>query len=170
MNYRKRRLKRYSVELDITAFMNLIVVLVPFLLTSVVFTRLAVLELNLPAAASGPTEIAKSLQLEITIRPQAIEVGDRNAGLIQRIDSTPQGYDYHALSGLMRQLKARYPDKLDATILSEPDTPYDTLVQVMDAVRSVRVAQTGPNAHVELFPDISIGDAPPATRTGLKEG
>ena len=170
MNYRKRRLKKYTVELDITAFMNLIVVLVPFLLTSVVFTRLAVLELNLPAAASGPTEISKSLQLEITIRPRAIEVGDRNAGLIQRIDSTAEGYDYHALSDLMRQLKTRFPDKLDATILSEQDTPYDTLVQVMDAVRSVRVAQTGPHAHAELFPDISIGDAPPATRAGPKEG
>jgi biopolymer transport protein ExbD len=170
MSYRKRRLKKHTVELDITAFMNLIVVLVPFLLTSVVFTRLAVLELNLPASASGPTEIEKSLKLEITIRPQAIEVGDRNAGLIRRIDSTTQGYDYPALSDLMRQLKTRYPDKLDATILSESDTPYDTLVQVMDTVRSARVAQTGPNARIELFPDISIGDAPPPSRTGPKEG
>ena len=166
MNYRKRRLKKHTVELDITAFMNLIVVLVPFLLTSVVFTRLAVLELNLPAAASGPTEIGKNLQLEITIRPRAIEVGDRNAGLIQRVESNAQGYDYQALSDLMRQLKARYPDKLDATILSEPDTAYDTLVQVMDAVRSARAAQTGSHARVELFPEISVGDAPPAVRAG----
>ena len=158
------------MELDITAFMNLIVVLVPFLLTSVVFTRLAVLELNLPAAASGPTEISKSLQLEITIRPRAIEVGDRNVGLIRRIDSTAQGYDYQTLSDLMQQLKARYPEKMDATILSEPDTPYDTLVQVMDAVRSARAVQTGSHALVELFPEISVGDAPPAARAGPKEG
>ena len=166
MNYRKRRLKKHTVELDITAFMNLIVVLVPFLLTSVVFTRLGVLELNLRAAASGPTEIGKNLQWEITIRPRAIEVGDRNAGLIQRVESNAQGYDYQALSDLMRQLKARYPDKLDATILSEPDTAYDTLVQVMDAVRSARAAQTGSHARVELFPEISVGDAPPAVRAG----
>ena len=165
MNYRKRRLKRHAVELDITAFMNLIVVLVPFLLTSVVFTRLAVLELNLPAAASGPVEIGKNLQLEITIRPRSIEVGDRNAGLIRRIDSTAQGYDYQTLSDVMRQLKARYPDKTDATILSEPDTPYDTLVQVMDAVRSARVEQPGSRARMELFPEISVGDAPPTTRS-----
>jgi biopolymer transport protein ExbD len=170
MNYRKRRLKKYTVELDITAFMNLIVVLVPFLLTSVVFTRLAVLELNLPAAASGPTELKKDLQLEITIRPRSIEVGDRNVGLIRRIDSTVQGYDYQTLSALMQQLKARYPDKMDATVLSEPDTPYDTLVQVMDAVRSARAVQTGSHARVELFPEISVGDAPPAARAGPKEG
>jgi len=162
MSYRKRRLKRHAVELDITAFMNLIVVLVPFLLTSVVFTRLAVLELNLPSAASGPTEISKNLQLEITIRPRSIEVGDRNAGLIRRLDSSAQGYDYPALAELMRELKARYPDKSDATILSEPDTPYDTLVQVMDAVRSARPTQAGAHARIELFPDISVGDAPPA--------
>jgi len=167
MSYRKRRLKKHTVELDITAFMNLIVVLVPFLLTSVVFTRLSVLELNLPAAASGPVEVGKNLQLEITIRPRSIEVGDRNTGLIRRIDSTAQGYDYQALADVMRQLKARFPDKTDATILSEPDTPYDTLVQVMDAVRSARAEQAGSHARVELFPEISVGDAPPATRAGL---
>ncbi|MBI3545929.1 MAG: biopolymer transporter ExbD [Gammaproteobacteria bacterium] len=162
MSYRKRRLKRHTVELDITAFMNLIVVLVPFLLTSVVFTRLAVIEMNLPSAASGPTEIPKSLQLEVTIRPRAIEVGNRQTGLIQRIDSTAQGYDYAALSNVMQQLKSRFPDKLEATILSEPDTAYDTLVQVMDAVRAAHKVASGKSTRIELFPDISVGDAPPA--------
>lgn len=97
-------------------------------------------------------------------------MGDRNVGLIRRIDSTVQGHDYQTLSDLMQQLKTRYPEKMDATILSEPDTPYDTLVQVMDAVRSARAVQTGSHARVELFPEISVGDAPPAARVGPKEG
>ena len=162
MSYRNRRLRRHTVQLDITAFMNLIVVLVPFLLTSVVFSRLAVLELNLPAAAAVPAEVKQELQLEVIIRPQALEVSDRRSGLIKRIDNNAQAYDYLALSELMQQLKARFPDKLDATILSEPQTPYDTLVQVMDAVRTVRVTPAGAaGVHRELFPEISIGDAPP---------
>src|SRR5256885_1694025 len=101
MRTHKRRLRRRPAELDITAFMNLIVVLVPFLLSAVVFSRLAVLDLNLPAGASGPTEMKRGLQLEITVRPDSLEVGDRNVGLIQRIASTPAGHDFHALSDLM---------------------------------------------------------------------
>ncbi len=162
MSYRLRRLRRHPVELDITAFMNMIVVLVPFLLSTTVFSRLAVLELNLPAAATGPTAIKQDLQLEVIIRPRSLEVSDRNHGMIQRIADNDTGHDYHALSLLMQQLKARFPDKLEATVLAEPDTPYDHLVQVMDAVRTARVGQGAKTHSVEVFPEISVGDAPPA--------
>lgn len=165
MRSTKRRLRRHPVELNITAFMNLIVVLVPFLLSSVVFSRLAILEMNLPTGAAGPTELKRDLQLEITIRADALEVGDRNIGLIQRIRSTPSGHDYQALSELMQQLKAKFPDKAEATVLLEPETKYDTLVQVMDAVRIAKVEQGGATLNRELFPEISIGDAPRALET-----
>ncbi len=148
------------MTLDITAFMNLIVVLVPFLLSSTVFSRLAVLELNLPAAASGPTSAKQDLQLEVIIRPNAIDVSDRNRGLIRRIDDNATGHDYKMLSSVLQQVKTSFPEKLEATILSEPDTSYDTLVQVMDAVRVAKVFQADSVASVELFPELSIGDAP----------
>ena len=51
MSVRARRLRKHPAGLDITAFMNMIVVLVPFLLTTAVFSRLAVLELTLPKKA-----------------------------------------------------------------------------------------------------------------------
>ena len=158
MSYRSRRMRKHAVALDITAFMNLIVVLVPFLLSSTVFSRLAILELNLPASASGPTSVKEELQLEVIIRPDALEVSDRNHGLIRRIDNNADGYDYPALSRVQQQIKTQFPDKNAATILSEYNTAYDTLVQVMDAVR---VAGSG-TTMVELFPEISIGDAPAA--------
>jgi biopolymer transport protein ExbD len=155
---RVRRLRKVPAHLEITAFINLIVVLVPFLLSTAVFTRLAVLDLTLPAQSSGAVEKLKAdtLQLEVVIRRDALEVGDRIGGLIERIP----GHDTHALSALAVQLKQKFPQQLDATVLAEPDTPYDTLVQVMDAVRGT-VAFDGPHVvRHELFPDISIGDAP----------
>ena len=167
MSYRIRRLRKHPVGLDITAFMNMIVVLVPFLLTTAVFSRLAVLELSLPAQSSGFDKLKGDLQLEIVIRRDALEVGDRMGGLLRRVENTSKGYDYQALSTLMQQLKARFPEKLEATVLAEPDTSYDTLVQTMDAVR---VAKSGPAAHVDLFPEISVGDAPVATRAPVKSG
>ncbi|HEY2925938.1 ExbD/TolR family protein [Piscinibacter sp.] len=162
---RVRRLRKHAAHLEITAFINLIVVLVPFLLSTAVFTRLAVLDLKLPAQNSGVEQLkADNLQLEVVIRPDALEVGDRIGGLIQRIPNAASGHDVRTLSALMGQLKARFPDKLDATLLAEPNTPYDTLVQVMDAVRGTVVAQGPKIVRAELFPNISIGDAPVVKR------
>ncbi len=165
---RIRRLRRKPAELEITAFLNLIVVLVPFLLSTAVFTRLSVLDLNLPAQSSSFENLkGNDLQLEVVIRPDALDVGDRIGGLIQHIPNVKTGYDVRALSTLMQQIKQRFPDKASATILAQPDTPYDVLVQVMDAVRAGHQAQGAKIVRTDLFPEISIGDAPP--RTGVKK-
>jgi hypothetical protein len=57
-------------------------------------------------------------------------------------------------------VKSKFPDKTDATILLEPDTPYDTVVQTMDRLRVLEVNAGLNVVQYELFPDISIGDAP----------
>jgi biopolymer transport protein ExbD len=158
---RVRRLRKTAPHLEITAFINLIVVLVPFLLSVAVFTRLAVIDLSLPAQNSGAEKLKPdNLQLEVVMRANALEVGDRIGGLIKRIDSTANGYDLATLSAVMLQLKTRFPDKTEASVLAEPNTPYDQLVQVMDAVRVKRELQGRHYVSTELFPTISIGDAP----------
>jgi hypothetical protein len=146
-------MRREAAELDVTAFINLIVVLVPFLLSTAVFTRLSVIDLSLPAQSSGAVEQLKvnDLKLEIVLRPDALEVGDRIGGLIQRIPNTNGGYDLVTLSLLIQQIKAKFPDTATATVLARPD-----------AVREVpAVGQAKP---VPLFPEISIGDAPIASK------
>ena len=160
-----RRLRKHAAALEVTAFINLIVVLVPFLLSTAVFTRLSVIDLTLPAQSSGVEQLkAENLQLEVVIRPDALEVGDRIGGLIQRIPSTAAGPDLGALSTLMQQIKTRFPDTTAATVLAQPDTPYDLLVQVMDGVRAVHTPEGAKMIVTELFTDISIGDAPSAKR------
>jgi biopolymer transport protein ExbD len=162
---RIRRLRKPVAHLEVTAFINVIVVLVPFLLSTAVFTRLSVIDLSLPAQTSGVEQLkAEDLKLEIVMRPESLEVGDKIGGLIQRIPNTAAGYDTAALSALMQLIKTKFPDKTAATVLAQPDTSYDQLVQVMDAVRESRRAGAGAGATpVELFPAISIGDAPVAT-------
>jgi biopolymer transport protein ExbD len=158
---RVRRLRKEAAHLEITAFINLIVVLVPFLLSVAVFTRLAVIDMSLPAQNSGAEQLkADNLQLEVVMRANALEVGDRIGGLIKRIDRTANGHDMATLSAVMLQLKTRFPDKKEASVLAEPNTPYDQLVQVMDVVRASRTVQGNKVVTAELFPNISIGDAP----------
>jgi biopolymer transport protein ExbD len=159
---RVRRLRKEPAHLEITAFINLIVVLVPFLLSTAVFSRLAVIDLTLPAQSSGVETLKlDKLQLEVVIRPDTLEVNDRIGGsLVAPIPHTAQGPNVKALAGVIYQLKVKFPDQTEATILSQPDTPYDTLVHVMDAVRITNTSQDGKVVKAELFPNISIGDAP----------
>jgi biopolymer transport protein ExbB/TolQ len=152
-----------QLKLNITAFMNLMVILVPFLLITAVFSRLAILELNLPGSSSEPVEPQdQTFQLEIIVRQDKIEVGDRNQGLLGIYPNGEDGYDYIALADKLLELKERYPTKTDASILLEQDIAYDTLVQVMDTVRVAQEVDEdkGVIDRSDLFPNISIGDAP----------
>ena len=159
---RTRRLKKHPAALEVSAFINLIVVLVPFLLSTAVFTRLSVLDLKLPAQVSGGAEVTKidDLKLEVVIRKDAIEISDRIGGLIARLPDVNGQHDLKALATWMLTLKQKFPDKTEATVLCESNTPYDTLVQVMDTMRTTKVAQGNQAVDMELFPGISIGDAP----------
>jgi biopolymer transport protein ExbD len=158
---RNRRLHKTPAHLEITAFINLIVVLVPFLLSTAVFSRLAVLDINLPAPSAALEKLkTNDLQLEVVVRRDAFEVGDRIGGLLQRIPRTAGGEDLRELAALMVQVKQKFPDKAEASVLAEPDTPYEQLVQVMDAMRATATVRGAKAEPAELFPNLSIGDAP----------
>jgi biopolymer transport protein ExbD len=152
------------VELNITAFMNLMVILVPFLLITAVFSQMTILELNLPSSSDQPDSVPDTPQLEIIVRADRIEVGERSSGLLTGLQNLNGGYDFSGLTQFLQRIKAEYPDKLDATVLLEPEVPYDVLVQIMDAVRVVEVDRDGKRIQAELFPEISIGDAPVLAR------
>ena len=156
-----RRQNQEAAELNITAFMNLMVILVPFLLMTAVFSRLTILELNLPGSSSEPANQQNLLfQLEVIVRMDQIEVGDRYQGRFGVYKNSEDGYDYDALSDKLSDIKKRYPQKTDVAILLESDIAYDTLVQVMDRVRISQKIEDGVIVRSDLFPDISIGDAP----------
>ena len=157
---RRARMKHHA-QLEITAFLNLIVVLVPFLLSTAVFTRLAVLDLSLPAQSSGVEQLkTNNLQLEVVIRPDALEVGDRIGGLIERVPNVSNAPDTKRLGEILREVKKQFPDKAEATVLAEPNTSYETLVRVMDAMRTLKTVDGARIVYADLFPQISVGDAP----------
>lgn len=163
-HFRRRIHREDPAEMNITAFLNLMVILVPFLLITAVFSRLAILELHIPPASLNQPQQQpdkKEFQLVVTIRQDGIEVGDTLGGLIKTVSRSAEGYNFKELSLLLQQIKIRFPDKTNVSILLEHDIPYDTLVQVMDKVRVVEQAQAGAVVQAELFPNIAIGDAPP---------
>src|SRR3569833_3046815 len=154
-----------SVELHCTAIgigAALPGMLVSFFLSSVTNYQFSSLELYIPPASTGAANEMAPLELEVIIRHDALEVNNRNGGLIRRIDKQGGAYDYKALGEVLKGLKADYPQKLDAAVLSEADIPYDVLVKTMDAVRSYPIAGGIKVSYAELFPELSIVDAPHA--------
>ncbi|MBK7950037.1 MAG: biopolymer transporter ExbD [Deltaproteobacteria bacterium] len=130
-----RRRPKASADLDMTTFMNLMVVLVPFLLMSAVFSRINVVELTLPSAAGGAAPTKPEFRLEVIVRASGIELSNGEA-LIAAIPKVDGAYDLGTLSSMVIALKQEYPDAHDASVLLEPEIEYDHLIQVMDVVRS----------------------------------
>ena len=156
----KRRVSA-TYEIDVTTFLNLMVVLVPFLLITAVFSRLTIVELDLPSAAGGPTDNQDSFRVEVIVREEGMEISNGSA-TIASIPKKDDEYDLDSLSEMIVELKREYPDHDAASVLMEPFIPYDHLIEVMDIVRAVEVP-TGNEGEVELyalFSEVSVGEAP----------
>ena len=157
----KRRTKDEH-ELDVSTFLNLMVVLVPFLLITAVFSRLTIVELDLPSSAGGAAPAVDEFRLEVIVREAGIEIGNGTT-VIASIPSEDGKYDLDALSEIVMELKREYPEQESASVLMEAHIPYDYLIRVMDIVRSVELPVEGTDNEYQmyaLFSDISVGDAP----------
>ncbi|BES71647.1 hypothetical protein RE428_26650 [Marinobacter nanhaiticus D15-8W] len=80
MRPKHRRLKA-NPELDITAFLNLMIVLVPVLLLGMVFTQVRMIELDFPGIAKGEAPDSQSFRLEVLLVPSGIRVADSARGV-----------------------------------------------------------------------------------------
>jgi len=143
---------------------DIFTVLVTFLLMTAVFSRTVILQLNLPASQTEFREPPPGLQLEVMVRKDLIQVADRNSGPLATLPNTPGGYNYDALTEYLKRVRPSSPRRPTPASCWRRDTPYDTLVQVMDRVRVFEVTQGLNVVQAELFPDISIGDAPAPLR------
>ena len=159
----KRRTKPEH-ELDVTTFLNLMVVLVPFLLITAVFSQLTIVELNLPSSAGGASSAEESFRVEVIVRETGFEISNGTA-TIASIPKVEDEFDFDTLSDFMIELKQSYPNHDAASVLVEALIPYDYLIQAMDTVRSVEVPSIDDQGEEQfqlysLFSQISVGEAP----------
>lgn len=178
---RKRNKMEETVELNITAFLNLMVILVPFLLITAVFSRMTVLELNLPALDAKAKEnpnLEIKLQLQAVISQDLLVIRDANLGEFRRIALTANGERiedfqrkvWKPLSEILIELKTRFPEEQSIALLLERDVSYKMMIEVMDHVRATDIVIAATLETVELFPLVSIGDvdeAPPENKPEL---
>jgi biopolymer transport protein ExbD len=173
------RRERKPVELLLVPMIDVFTVLVAFLLMTAVFSRIAVMQIDLPSAVSAKPAEPK-FRLEIIVRENGFELTDGKRA-IGTIPKAHGAYDTDALTERVLAVKREHPTSEDASVLSEPKVPYDELIQVMDAIRSMDLpasdalvaGQTVPGTpadakgvgtpqtvKVALFTNIALGDAP----------
>jgi biopolymer transport protein ExbD len=158
-HYRLRN--KQPMELEVTTFLNLMVVLVPFLLITAVFSRIAIVELTLPSSTGGASSEQPAFRVEVIVRSQGLEISNGSA-VIAAIPNVDGEYDFATLAEYMMSLKRDYPNHEAASVLLERDIPYDYLIRVMDIARSAVVPSSSEEGfiRVALFPNISVGEAP----------
>jgi biopolymer transport protein ExbD len=167
---RRHRKAQEEAELDITSFMNLMIILVPVLLLSMVFNHITVLELTLPLEDEKKLDELdpEDKTPEIVVRQTGFQV---NLGLIplKTIPKKDGQFDLEQLSRALISLKKSYAkDRSDITILSEPNVDYQVLVGVIDTARSFEAVVAASVVDAKLFPDVSLGDAPEVQLAGGK--
>ncbi len=161
MRPRWQRTARRDVHtVDVTAFLSLMVILVPFLLVTAVFSRATILEIYSVSGEADQQSAPDPLQLRVIVRQAVIEVSYLGRTQAEQIDRSSDDKALESLATLAGELKARYPQSLEATVLLEPQIPYDLLVQVLDVLR-VKLQQLGDAVEqTELFPLIALGPVP----------
>lgn len=156
----QRRRSLPDEAIHIVALWNLMIILIPFLLLSAVFSQTSILNLYLPPPAK-PSE-APSLNptapkpvVSILHDGYLLSDGPTVVAAIP-LDATGR-HNTGKLTELLAQIKRRISERSDLVILSEETTPYETIVQTMDASREMVVQREGRSEMVPLFPDISLG-------------
>jgi len=140
---------------------DIFTVLVTFLLMTAVFSRITIVQLDLPSAAAGPPA-DPVFRIEVIVRKEGFELtnGTQSIATIPKVDDE---YDLKSLSDLALALKREHPQTEAASVLMEPDVHYDYLIQAMDAIRNTEVPAASADAQpvrVALFTKIAVGDAP----------
>ena len=178
MRYLMLPRERKPAELLLVPMIDIFTVLVTFLLMTAVFSRIAIMQIDLPSSAPAKPEEPK-FRLEVIVRQDGFELSDGKQ-LIASIPKVNGAYDLNGLNQHALAAKREHPTAEDASVLSEPRVPYDGLIQAMDAIRSAELPAADPlvagavpaaptgvagstapqTVKVALFTNIALGDAP----------
>ena len=137
----KGRLRGHADDTDVnlTAVMNIFLILIPFLLLTATFVRIAVLELSLPSLdrASHQQAVQKSESTILNVL-QIKETGLQLNSYGMKFDAITKetdDYNWPELEQQLERVKNKYPDSQDIIISPEASIRYETIISIMDRCR-----------------------------------
>lgn len=162
--------------LNLTPFIDMITCLMFFLMMFASVIPVTIIDAPLPKVASTADEVRQAkdnknkFDLSVIINTNALVVKAEGLGDKSFAKQEDGQFPYAELHKHLLGLKQRKPDSHELTLMPSDDTPYDVMIQVMDASREVAVGDPGYQAvppdiaskpesaqFNRLFPDVSIG-------------
>lgn len=134
----QKRKAAKDIDVNILPVMNIFLLLIPFLLLTAVFVRLAVIELSLPTLGKGegPPQYdqEKLVLIILAIRENGFQL--KSLGFkFDPIDNTNGQYNYTLLVNQLKEIKLQHPQAEDIIISPEAHVKYDIIIKVMDRCR-----------------------------------
>ena len=149
----RRSRPSYILDLNMAPLLSLFVALIPMLLLTAMFQSVGIVNLYLPTLEEALLQDnagvpSQNFTLAVTVTLSEISLmKDQEVLLTEAIEN---GLKLDRLIGELVTLKEEFPDKRDAVLLLDGEILYETIIDIMDAVRVV--------GDRELFPDISLAD------------
>ena len=171
----KKKRAEIGTELDLVPIMNMVTILIPFLLLSVQFVSIAVIDSTLPAIGK-PTEQQEEEEEKLNLSVAITDAGYTILGAAGVLGN-PEGegatvpcvrdgcasadaYDTARLTEMLGQIKDEFPKEENVILVPESNVPYEVLIATMDASREDPDTKVTVNGQSDvprpLFPYVVI--------------
>ncbi|HRZ79587.1 MAG TPA: biopolymer transporter ExbD [bacterium] len=176
----KKRKQVADEDINLTPAMNLILILIPLLLTAMETIKMTTINVATPqigpsSEAQPPEDRPEDKPLKLTValtdrgitlfaRDQVIENKDDPLGpTIPKIDGEEESvvdgtktpgkvYDYNKLAEMLADIKAANPAEENIIITAESNTKYHYIIKIMDAARERKDG----DKKTMLFPNVVL--------------
>ncbi len=149
----RRRRPSYILDLNLAPLLSLFVALIPMLLLTAIFQEVGIINLYLPTLEEALLQESQedpgtdfTLAVAVTTTQISLMKDDK----VLLTENIAGELKLDKLTEKLAELKKEVPDKRDLVLLLDGQIRYETIIDIMDAVRV--------HGEEELFPDISLAD------------
>ena len=147
-----------DTELNMIPIMNIFLVIIPFLLTSISFFHIKAISTSVPVLADSSQESLKSETIKLTVIVELRKSNMRLSAASDEID--PQGLDQYEqlfdlpqkgvyplqeLNEYLQSIKREYPQSDTLILIPDEGVIYESIIQAMDAARTFNSNSLFPN-------------------------
>jgi biopolymer transport protein ExbD len=153
-----RRNSDDDTELNMIPIMNIFLVIIPFLLTSVSFFHIKAISTSVPVMADSTHVSIKSKKIKLTVVVEMRQADMRLSAAAEELD--PQGleqfeqlvklqtagiYPLIELNEYLQSIKNAYPASDTLILIPDETVIYESIIQAMDAARNLNDSPLFPN-------------------------
>ena len=134
-----------NADIDVTPIMNMFIILIPFLVSMAVFTRLAVLHFALPPDSGtglAASEGQPKLKLTVIIAEKYLAV-TRGEHMLDSLSVVGGSYDLPRFAASLARYRTDTDQSDEAVVAVRNSIEFDNVVKVMDICRSAGFTKIG---------------------------